>query len=318
MCKQNYLKISIIIPAHNAEKTIERCVRSIYEQKYEYLECIIVENNSADKTYEICIKLEKKYKFLNVYKSDKNGVSEARNLALRKITGDVIGFCDADDYLEKGAIKSIVEEFKKNKEIGCVIGAFYIQDNAGNKSYRGLKRKIVSSQKIMLHTIADDRVMGSVWNKYYRVSELTNIYFDTSLEYCEDMHFNILAMSGMKNVGFLITDIPLYCYVDNTSSVTHQTNNLFNKENELKYITAMKKILSDCRLNKKVANQVKMKIACLAVDTLENTDINRIQKINVKNDLKENFIYLLVNCYKYNFRWNIKRILKAVKFIIEN
>lgn len=51
-------KVSIIVPVHNAEKTLDTCVKSIINQDYSNIECILVQNNSTDKSnaflLEIC------------------------------------------------------------------------------------------------------------------------------------------------------------------------------------------------------------------------------------------------------------------------
>ena len=78
--------ISIIITAYNAEKTIERCLNSILENKYDDYEIIIVNDGSTDKTEDI----------INLFASDKiryfskenTGVASSRNFGLEKASGD--------------------------------------------------------------------------------------------------------------------------------------------------------------------------------------------------------------------------------------
>ena len=49
-------KVSIIVPVHNAEKTLNMCVESIINQDYGNIECILVENNSTDSSGASCLK----------------------------------------------------------------------------------------------------------------------------------------------------------------------------------------------------------------------------------------------------------------------
>ena len=53
--------ISVIIPVHNTEKYIDRCVQSVLANTYKELEIILVENGSTDRSLEICRKYEKEY-----------------------------------------------------------------------------------------------------------------------------------------------------------------------------------------------------------------------------------------------------------------
>lgn len=61
--------VSIIIPAHNEEKHLERCLDSILSQTYPHLEMLVVDDASTDRTWEIC----------NVYISRDNRVKCFRN-----------------------------------------------------------------------------------------------------------------------------------------------------------------------------------------------------------------------------------------------
>lgn len=96
------MKISIIVPVYNAEKTIEYCIDSIITQKTKFeIELILVEDYSTDRSYEICLALKKKYTEIKLYRTNGKGVSAARNTGLSHSTGDVVGFCDSDDIYEK-------------------------------------------------------------------------------------------------------------------------------------------------------------------------------------------------------------------------
>lgn len=312
-------KVSIIIPAYNSEQTIERCINSVVTQDYMQIECIIIENGSTDNTLNICIKMEETYSSIKVYHCMDKSVSLARNLGLSKATGEIIGFCDADDYMEPHAIKNVVEEFKKTPDLLCVIGGFYTSTSSASSSikiYRGLNNKILSTQKAMQLIIGNDLVMGSMWNKYYRAFAFKNMTFASELTYCEDTHFNIMVMSHFPQYNVALINSPLYCYVDNPHSVTHQIDKLFDAKNELKYITALKKIQQDCSLSRQTAAQLRMKIACFSIDTLNTLHINAIQKQKLINELNNNFLYLVGNVWKNDWKANVKRILRGLKIMI--
>lgn len=112
---EELLKVSIIIPVHNAENTLNRCIESVVCQSYKNIECILVENGSSDNSPFLCSMYAEKYKNIISKSIGSKGVSYARNCGLSLATGDIIGFCDADDFLEINAIELAVNEFKKMK-----------------------------------------------------------------------------------------------------------------------------------------------------------------------------------------------------------
>lgn len=314
------IKVSIIIPVHNAEKTLERCINSVLSQSYKNIECILVENSSQDNSASLCSMYAKKYKNIITESINKKGVSNARNHGLMLVTGDIVGFCDSDDFLEINAVENVVSEFFKSKDLVAIFGGFNATkiDQKGNivKIYKGLKEQTISVSKAMQLIIINDCIMGSVWNKYYKTNLLKNINFDCSLSFCEDMHFNarvLDAIEGKERIKVIST--PLYCYVENSESVTHNTNILFDDKDELKYIVSLKKIHEDCKLDKRIDSLLRMKIACFSIDFLLKTEINKKKKEKLLYELNNNFKYLVINFFENNWKWNIKRIYKGIYYL---
>ena len=102
--------ISVIIPAHDSEKTLETAVISMITQTYPNLEIIIVDDNSTDDTAKVAKELAEKYKNISFYSlpyDDPNRYNKrgrnvnagymARNYGFEKVHGEWITFQDADD-----------------------------------------------------------------------------------------------------------------------------------------------------------------------------------------------------------------------------
>lgn len=91
--------ISIIVPAYNAESTIEACIASVAAQTYRNIELIIVNDGSTDATAERIAATADKYPDLNIVSlgTAHIGVSGARNEGLNNAKGELIAFLDADD-----------------------------------------------------------------------------------------------------------------------------------------------------------------------------------------------------------------------------
>ncbi len=89
---------SIIIPAHNSEKTLLQCVESVMKNAQDICEVLIVENNSSDNTVALCKQLEKKYDNI-IFLQCETGPSQARNVGLEKASGKYVVFLDSDDFM---------------------------------------------------------------------------------------------------------------------------------------------------------------------------------------------------------------------------
>lgn len=103
--------ISIIIPCHNCETTIDRAVNSVLSQTHTDWELILVNNNSKDSTWEKLIHIKKNNpdKAITVLDEKKKGAPAARNKGLYEAKGEWIQFLDADDELLPEKIKSQVD-----------------------------------------------------------------------------------------------------------------------------------------------------------------------------------------------------------------
>ena len=103
--------ISIIVPARNEEKVIERCIKSLLEIDYPKKEIIVVDDGSTDKTYW----LAKKYSSRGVKiirRKRAGGKSVALNTGMLLARGEIIVTCDADSVISRDALKAIVKRFQ--------------------------------------------------------------------------------------------------------------------------------------------------------------------------------------------------------------
>ncbi len=102
---------SVIIPAWNEEKSVERTMNSILNSDYPSFEVIFVDDGSTDKTYEIAKKYEKDDR-IKVFTKENGGKATALNLGIKYAKGDVIFSMDADTIVDKRAMRRMVRYFK--------------------------------------------------------------------------------------------------------------------------------------------------------------------------------------------------------------
>ncbi|MGL5568828.1 MAG: glycosyltransferase family 2 protein [Cetobacterium sp.] len=112
------IKVSIIIPIYNGEDYIESCIESIRKQRLEEFEVILINDGSTDNTGNICDVLSKHDTRIKVYHQINKGVSEARNLGLKKANGEYITFIDVDDEISNNYLETLYNlAIKKNKKL---------------------------------------------------------------------------------------------------------------------------------------------------------------------------------------------------------
>ena len=110
------MKVSIIIPAFNEEKYIEKTIFAVKSQNYFDIEIIVVDNGCTDKTVAISQAFGAR-----VLKEKKKGISHARNKGARMAKGDVLCFVDADGMLSEAWSASARKSLKKSN-ISVVVG----------------------------------------------------------------------------------------------------------------------------------------------------------------------------------------------------
>lgn len=99
-------KISIITPAYNCAEYLEQCLDSVTRQGYPNVEHVVVDGASKDGTVELLQRYAEKHSHLKWISEPDRGEAEALNKAVRRATGDIIGWLNADDYYLPGSLET--------------------------------------------------------------------------------------------------------------------------------------------------------------------------------------------------------------------
>jgi len=111
--------VSIIIPAYNEEKNIIRAISNALEQNYPDFEVIVVDDGSEDGTYNAASSIRDPR--LRVIRIEHAGKSRALNAGLKLARGEIIATTDADSFLERNALRELVQRFY-SPEVVCAGG----------------------------------------------------------------------------------------------------------------------------------------------------------------------------------------------------
>ncbi|WP_273710586.1 glycosyltransferase family 2 protein [Leuconostoc mesenteroides] len=116
-------KVSVIIPAHNDEKTVLRAIDSVKNQTYPDIEILVIENGSIDNTFEVLENIVKTVVYDNVKVFiSQPGRSIARNKGLLEAEGEFIAFLDADDSLCQTHIEKAIDRLQNDVSLFAYAG----------------------------------------------------------------------------------------------------------------------------------------------------------------------------------------------------
>lgn len=109
-------KISVVIPFYNAAETLDKAIKSIAEQSCSNFECILVNNNSKDKSLEIAWNWAERDSRFRVTEEIRQGVMFASNKGFNEATGKYLARMDADDYAFPDRLKLQSDFLDNNPE----------------------------------------------------------------------------------------------------------------------------------------------------------------------------------------------------------
>ncbi len=214
--------ISVIIPAYNAEKRLDRCLESVCSQDWENLEILVVDDGSRDNTGPIARKWEEKDPRVRFFHQANKGVASARNRALEEYRGEWVRFVDADDFLPQGSIRALYERAEKN-DSDLVMAGYEHQVGEIIKTWNLASRDDTIScdeYLVFLNKNANSFFCGVLWNKLFRreLIEAQQIRFISGLSYGEDFCFVCDYLRKARRVSFS-RDV-VYRYVRHAHSLT--------------------------------------------------------------------------------------------------
>lgn len=211
MREERTIDLSIIVPAYNVEKYIQRCMESILRQKTRYnYEVIVVENASTDKTWESIQRYEKDSR-VKLFRSQEQDPSKARNIGLCKSRGRYLMFVDADDYLLHDIVEKLMKSITDNQADIAACGYKKLEEGAF------YDYPVVNKETVW--TMCEDmlRVDGFAWGKIYKWELFQGICFPEGLWY-ED---TIIHMEVFPRASKMVALPELgYVYRRNAGSIT--------------------------------------------------------------------------------------------------
>lgn len=237
------IAISIIVPVYNSEKYIDRCLESLVNQTLNNIEIIIVNDNSNDNSLvKINTYIDKYDNITLINKKTNEGVSKARNDALKVAKGKYILFVDSDDTIDYSTC-NILYNTATQDDIDIIMFNFkyvYLNNKQIASKMNLVDDKVYSSIDMVKEILTTrNNVQGYICNKFYKKDILISnrIRFREDIKLYEDYLFNIEAFLVSKSIKYL--DLDLYYYLQHSNSSIRKID-IENTKNVYKIINTIK------------------------------------------------------------------------------
>lgn len=214
--------ISIIVPVFNVQPYLPECLQSIASQTYQNLEIVLVDDGSTDGSGEICDEWAERDLRFHVIHMENRGVAAARNVGLLNCTGDLIGFVDADDWIEKDMYMCLAKACQ-NADMAACGWIAYSEEFEELVSHGRKLLKTHDYEEAVIQVYRNDGYYTMVCNKLFRRKIIIHgerpVLFDQDLYIGED---ELWLVKVMKNCGvFAFFPGMFYHYRLRIDSATH-------------------------------------------------------------------------------------------------
>ncbi len=248
--------ISVIIPIYNTGDSAVKLLNKLTKQSYENLEIICVDDGSKDGSFDLVTefirqsKLKNKNLNMTILRQKNQGAAGARNLGLKKASGEYVTFIDSDDEVKKTHIEDLLKSLEKDpRNALSVCGYVYRRlrmqtekDFFTNEIWTGLEE--VNFRAYILSLLASDGRMYAAINKMFRLSVIkkAKVEFPVGWDFAEDTMFVLRYLkaaeeAGFNRIGMVLKANYIYNYGTETSTVASSSMKFNNWQKSFQNIT---------------------------------------------------------------------------------
>ncbi len=267
------LKVSVLVPIYKVSDFIEKCAESLFNQTFEDLEYIFVNDATPDNSIEILLrtleKFPKRKDQVQILHHEVNrGLAAARNTALDASRGKYIAIVDSDDYIESDMIEKLYN--KATEENADLVVMDYIIENVEGPIVISESVSEVSSQTFH-DFIVNDTFTTVLWNKLILRSLYANplCRVPDGLNFMEDKH--VVSRLFFYATKIVKLEGVFYHYINKNAKSMTKSRHKMHFENVIRFWNLFDNFLMDQNLFEKYRvyvnkNKVKSKVS-LMIDT---------------------------------------------------
>ena len=241
--------VSILIPVYHVEAYIERCARSAFEQTYQNLEFIFVDDASPDSSVDVLQQViaayPKRHDSIKILYHDRNkGLASVRNTAVDACHGEFLIHVDSDDWLEPEAVELLVYRQQETDADIVYTRGNYLENHGSVKiDCRGWS----TDRETLLTNLLKDEATMCIWSKLIRKSLYTehHIRCDERGSYYEDYQALSQLVYYAKSIARLDAYIYHYDRANPHSIVSNALNNVEIQQQGLRSIQSVNDFFQD-------------------------------------------------------------------------
>ena len=265
------IQFYIIVPVYKAEKFIDRCISSVYNQSYKNWKLILVDDGSPDKSGEICDRYSTQDKNIITIHQENKGQIAARTAGNKYILDNLqpnsfVVYLDSDDTLEDNALETIKNTIERDNSDMVIFKYQRVYPNGKiNQNVTDIHTGVVSDKRELYKIVFSSPYYNSLCIKSFSTNLIEkdvdySKYY--SLRHGEDLLQSVYYYKHCRKVSFIGSILYNYSYNDNsvTSTITYEnyeldtsirryileflkSEKLWNSKDYREYSKAMQRIL---------------------------------------------------------------------------
>lgn len=312
---------------YNAESWIRRCIESILDQTFHELEIIVINDGSIDNSLNIvkdCCRMDDRVQCIS---TENQGSAAAKNVGLKHISGNIVTFVDADDFIEAEMYETMITTM--NDTDADIVECACRKINRYGRILNNIElvdEEIEGNEKCILHFIRQKNAQNYMCNKIYRSKLFEGTCFPP-LYFSEDYYMNVILHSRISKK--IVISQTFYNYMLHPGQSTDKGNmnikkidgikagnmvaDFFSYNKKLKnyaglyacnYALDMADIMVglDNRMVKKIIKKMKPEL----FRALSHISFDMLQNKNEKRVIYQCLLMLIANSNFYAFRWLLK------------
>ncbi len=196
------MRLSVIVPVFNSEKTLSKCIDSILSQSFTDYELILINDGSLDSSLQICEGYAKIDDRVKVISQTNSGVSVARNQGLQRASGDYVTFVDSDDTIGENYFQSI-SDCNDDADLIVLQCSMVLEGSNSADKKEKIQGRIIREKEQLNSFLCEYLcyyIMRCPWGKFYRRSIVVDIRFNAEQNIGEDTLFVLQTLPNVKSI----------------------------------------------------------------------------------------------------------------------
>lgn len=306
----NNPKVSILVPIYGTELYIEKCARTLFEQTYNNIEFIFVNDCTRDNSVHVLKRVLEEYPLRKsqtriIEHKENKGLAGSRLTGLQNATGEYVWCVDSDDYVEKKSVEVLLPYMLDDYDF--ISFNYFLNDGKTTTKFE--------SKELNIENLLTNRIPPSIWkcvvkrDLYYNNGIWPVVGINVSEDYLLTARLILLAQKKI-----LLDKEFLYYY--NVSNLDSYMNNM--KESSFENCVDSALIIYDFYRNKEKLFLYKKQLAyMLAVNYMRLIKVNpyntRCSKLaHLIGELNKTYLMVAKSCLSLSHKMTILRLLTRI------